>query len=97
MSHLRRHGAVAAVVTYASCFLETNFPLCMRAALVPGIQSGSVGQYMLSQILSRTRITGGFLKVFRVQNGKFVLVMSQGINFIVTSQRIFHFGWLDAY
>jgi hypothetical protein len=34
---------------------------------------------------------GGFLKVFRVQNGKFVLVMSQGINFVVTSQRIFHF------
>jgi hypothetical protein len=41
--------------------------------------------------------TGGFLKVFRVQNGKFVLVMSQGINFVVTSQRIFHFGRLDAH
>ena len=41
MRRLRRRGAVAAVVTYSSCFLETNFPLCMRAALVPGIQSGS--------------------------------------------------------
>jgi hypothetical protein len=28
---------------------------------------------------------GEFLKVFGVQNGKFVVVMSQGINFVVTS------------
>jgi hypothetical protein len=47
--------------------------------------------------LSRIWDIGGFLKVFRVQNGKFVLVMSQGMNFVVTSQRIFHFGGLDAY
>jgi hypothetical protein len=40
--------------------------------------------------------TGGFLKVFGVQNGKFVVMMSQGINFVVMSQSIFHFGWLDA-
>jgi hypothetical protein len=45
----------------------------------------------------RRKHIGGFLKVSRVQNGKFVLVMSQGINFVVTSQRIFHFGRLDAY
>ena len=46
--------------------------------------------------IGKLNATGGFLKVFGVQNGKFVVVMSQGINFVVTSQRIFHFGRLDA-
>jgi hypothetical protein len=61
-----------------------------------GEQWKTLGTEWIKHQQALTIYQWGFLKVFGVQKGKFVIVMSQGINFVVTSQRIFHFGWLDT-